>query len=256
MDFGLKDKVCVITGGARGIGLADAFALGAEGCRLILIDIDEAAGQAAINQLKAQNIDAFFYQADATNENSVLATTTQIENNFHRCDVLVNNAGIGVKPTYLLRDMPLSAWDQMINAHLKSTFLWSRAMIPLMEKNHFGRIINMSSMNFTGGGRPGVAHYSSAKAAITGLTKTLAKEVGSLGITVNAIAPGYVETELIAQFTPEMRKILQKQNPVGRTCKPDEVAALITFLSSVQAAFINGELICMDGGRRDFYWGN
>jgi 3-oxoacyl-[acyl-carrier protein] reductase len=73
---------------------------------------------------------------------------------------------------------------------------------------------------------------------------------------VNAIAPGYVETELIAQFTPEMRKILQKQNPVGRTCKPDEVAALITFLSSVQAAFINGELICMDGGRRDFYWGN
>ncbi|MCE7505482.1 SDR family oxidoreductase [Polynucleobacter sp. IMCC30063] len=256
MNFGLTNKVCVITGGAKGIGLADAFTLGAEGCKIILIDIDKAAGQAAIKELKAKDISAFFYLADASNENQVKEVVKEIENIFQRCDVLVNNAGIGVKPTYLLRDMPVSAWDQMINAHLKSTFLWSRAMIPLMEKNHFGRIINMSSMNFTGGGRAGISHYSAAKAAIAGLTKTLAKEVGGLGITVNAIAPGYVETELIAQFTPEMREILQKQNPVGRTCLPEEVAALVTFLSSIQAAFINGELICMDGGRRDFYWGN
>ncbi len=256
MNFDLRNKVCVITGGARGIGLADAFTLGAEGCKVILIDIDDTAGQAAIQQLKAADIPAFFYLADATNENQVISIVKEIENSFHRCDVLVNNAGIGVKPAYLLRDMPLSAWDQMINAHLRSAFLWSRGMIPLMEKNHFGRIINMSSMNFTGGGRAGVSHYSSAKAAVAGLTKTLAKEVGGLGITVNAIAPGYVETELIAQFTPEMREVLQKQNPVGRTCLPEEVAALVTFLCSKQAAFINGELICMDGGRRDFYWGN
>jgi len=143
-----------------------------------------------------------------------------------------------------------------MDVHLKSTFLWSRAMIPLMEKNKFGRIVNMSSMNFTGGGRAGVSHYSSAKAAIAGLTQTLAKEVGNLGITVNAIAPGYVSTELISQFTAEMMQVLTKQNPVGRTCMPEEVAALVTFLCSDQAAFINGELICMDGGRRDFYWGS
>jgi 3-oxoacyl-[acyl-carrier protein] reductase len=256
MDFGLKNKICVITGGARGIGLADAFALGSEGCKIILIDINESAAQESVEKLKAKDIPAFYYQADTSNENQVLEVANKIEQTFKQCDVLVNNSGIGVKPAYLLRDMPLSAWEQMIDIHLKSTFLWSRAMIPLMEKNHFGRIINMSSMNFTGGGRPGVSHYSSAKAAIAGLTRTLAKEVGSSGITVNAIAPGYVSTDLIAQFTPEMMNVLEKQNPVGRTCMPEEVAALVTFLSSHQAAFINGELICMDGGRRDFYWGN
>ena len=256
MNFGLNEKVSVITGGARGIGLADAFALGSEGSTIILIDIDDTAAKEAVKQLKINNISAHYYQADTADESQVLKVAKQIEEDHGYCDVLVNNSGIGVKPAYLLRDMPLSAWERMIDVHLKSTFLWSRAMIPLMEKNNFGRIINMSSMNFTGGGRPGVSHYSSAKAAIAGLTQTLAKEVGNLGITVNAIAPGYVSTELIAQFTPEMMQVLTKQNPVGRTCMPEEVAALVTFLCSNQAAFINGELICMDGGRRDFYWGN
>jgi 3-oxoacyl-[acyl-carrier protein] reductase len=126
----------------------------------------------------------------------------------------------------------------------------------MMKARGFGRIVNMSSMNFTGGGRPGVAHYAAAKAGILGFTQTLAKEVGPFGITANAIAPGYVETELIAQFSEEMRERLCKQNPAGRTCRPSEVAALVSFLCSTQAGFINGELICMDGGRRDFYWGN
>lgn len=111
-------------------------------------------------------------------------------------------------------------------------------------------------MNFTGGGRPGVSHYAAAKAGIQGFTQTLAKEIGRAGITANALAPGYVETELIAQFSDEMRHLLANQNPVGRTCQPSEVAALVVFLCSTQAAFINGELICMDGGRRDYYWGN
>ena len=256
MNFGLKNKVSVITGGARGIGLADALSLGSEGSKIILIDIDETAAKEAVIKLKEKNITAHYYWADTADESQVLKVAKKIEEDHDHCDVLVNNSGIGVKPAYLLRDMPLSAWERMMDVHLKSTFLWSRAMIPLMEKNKFGRIVNMSSMNFTGGGRAGVSHYSSAKAAIAGLTQTLAKEVGSLGITVNAIAPGYVSTELISQFTAEMMQVLTRQNPVGRTCMPEEVAALVTFLCSEQAAFINGELICMDGGRRDFYWGS
>jgi 3-oxoacyl-[acyl-carrier protein] reductase len=124
-----------------------------------------------------------------------------------------------------------------------------------MKAASFGRIINTCSMNFTGGGRPGVAHYSAAKAGILGFTQTLAKEVGPFGITANAIAPGYVETALIAQFSDDMRDRLHKQNPVGRMCQPDEVAALVAFLCSTHAGFINGEHVCMDGGRRDFYWG-
>lgn len=135
--------------------------------------------------------------------------TEAIRQRFGRLDILVNNAGIGVKPAYTTENMPVEAWDRMVHVHMRSSFLWSRAAIPLMTRNGFGRIVNTSSMNFTGGGRPGVSHYAAAKAGIAGFTRTLAKEVGPQGITANAIAPGYVETELIAGFTPEMRQIPQ-----------------------------------------------
>ncbi|WP_334190141.1 SDR family NAD(P)-dependent oxidoreductase [Noviherbaspirillum sp.] len=256
MDFGLAGRIAVITGGGRGIGLCDARMLGAEGARIIINELDPVTGECAVESLRKENIDAVFYQGDATDEGVVRDTVAAIVQRFGRLDILVNNAGIGVKPAYPVEDMPVEAWDKMIHVHMRSTFLWSREVIAAMKAGGFGRIVNMSSMNFTGGGRLGVAHYAAAKAGIVGLTQTLAKEVGSFGITANAIAPGYVETDLIAQFSEEMRDRLCKQNPVGRTCSPSEVASLVTFLCSVQAAFINGELVCMDGGRRDFYWGN
>lgn len=256
MDLGLRDRVALITGGGRGIGLADARALGEEGAIIVLNEIDAEAGQAAAETLGKLGIRACCLPGDATDETLVRDTVQQVMARHGRVDILVNNAGIGVKPAYHVEDMPAEAWDRMIQAHMRSTFLWSREAIPAMKANGFGRIVNVSSMNFTGGGRPGVAHYAAAKAGIAGFTRTLAKEVGSLGITANAIAPGYVETELIAQFSQEMRERICRQNPVGRTCRPEEVAALVCFLCSRQAAFINGELVCMDGGRRDFYWGN
>lgn len=256
MDFGLTGKVAVITGGARGIGFADALALSAEGVTIAINDLDDEAAKDAVNKLKSKGIEASCFVGDATDEDSVKRIIAEVAARFGRIDILVNNAGIGVKPAYQVEDMPVSAWDVMIQAHMRSTFLWSKAVIPHMRNNHFGRIVSMCSMNFTGGGRPGVSHYAAAKAGILGFTQTMSKEVAHDGITANAIAPGYVETELIAQFSPAMRDLLVRQNPVGRMCKPDEVAALITFLCSMQAAFINGELICMDGGRRDFYWGS
>lgn len=255
MDFGLKGKVAIITGGARGIGYADACALGAEGVRIALNDLDAQAGAAAVTSLRAQGIEADCFAGDATDEATVTRIVDEIAARHGKIDILVNNAGIGVKPAYKVEDMPVDAWDRMIQAHMRSTFLWSRAVIPHMRANQFGRIVSMCSMNFTGGGRPGVSHYAAAKAGILGLTQTMAKEVADGGITANAIAPGYVQTELISQFSDAMRKVINGQNPVGRMCHPEEVAALITFLCSKQAAFINGELICMDGGRRDFYWG-
>jgi 3-oxoacyl-[acyl-carrier protein] reductase len=256
MDFGLLDKVALITGGARGIGLADARALGEEGAIIVLNELDPEAGEAAVDALTGMGIHAVCFPGDAADESVARNTVARIVARFGRLDILVNNAGIGVKPAYHVEDMPVDAWDTMIHVHMRSTFLWSREAMTAMKANRFGRIINVSSMNFTGGGRPGVAHYAAAKAGIAGFTRTLAKEAGPLGITANAIAPGYVETELIAQFSEEMRERLCKQNPVGRTCRPEEVAALVVFLCSQQAAFINGELVCMDGGRRDFYWGN
>jgi len=255
MNFDLEDKVALITGGARGIGFAEARGLAAEGVRIAIVDLDAVAGESAVAKLIAMNVQAEAFCGDAANEADVTRITEEVNRRFGRLDILVNNAGIGVNPSYTTEKMPVEAWDRMVHVHMRSSFLWSRAAIPLMATNGFGRIVNTSSMNFTGGGRPGVSHYAAAKAGIAGFTRTLAKEVGPQGITANAIAPGYVETELIAGFTPKMRQILCRQNPVGRTCRPDEVAALVSFLCSTQAAFINGELVCMDGGRRDFYWG-
>lgn len=255
MDLGLAGRVALITGGARGIGLAHARVLGAEGASVVLNDIDGAAAEQAAAALGSQGISAAFVGGDASDERVVADTIAQVLRDFGRLDILVNNAGIGVKPASLVEDMPLEAWSRMLHAHLDSTFLWSRAAVAPMRAAGFGRIINTSSMNFTGGGRPGVAHYSAAKAGIVGLTRTMAKEIGAHGITVNAVAPGYVATDLIAQFSDDMRERLHRQNPIGRLCAPGEVAALVAYLCSTQAAFINGECVCIDGGRRDFYWG-
>ena len=254
MDFGLAGRVAIITGGGRGIGLADAHALGAEGAVVVVIELDRVAAECAVAELKANKVDATFYQGDAADESLCERVLEDVGRRFGRIDILINNAGIGAKPAYLVEEMPSSAWDRMIEVHMRGTFIWSRAVLAYMKEGGFGRIVNISSMNFTGGGRRGVAHYAAAKGGILGFTQTLAKEVGPFGITANAIAPGYVETELIAQLTDEMRERLHKQNPVGRVCRPSEVAALITFLCSTQAAFINGENVCIDGGRREFYW--
>ncbi|WP_344761927.1 SDR family NAD(P)-dependent oxidoreductase [Actimicrobium antarcticum] len=256
MNLGLAGKVALITGAGRGIGYADAQALGAEGATIVINEMDGEVAEQAVAHLKKTGVNAFFYLGDAADETVAKRTVDEVAGRFGRIDIMINNAGIGVKPAYQVEEMPADAWDKMIHVHMKSTFLWSREVIRHMKAGKFGRIINTSSMNFTGGGRPGVAHYSAAKAGIVGFTQTLAKEVGPFGITANAIAPGYVETDLIAQFSDEMRERICNQNPVRRTCMPSEVAALVTFLCSTQAAFINGEHVCMDGGRRDFYWGN
>jgi len=256
MDFGLKDKVALITGAGRGIGLAEALALAAEGVHVAVNDLDADNAQQSMESLRSLGVKAEAYVGDAADEVTANRIVAAVVQGFGRLDILVNNAGLAVRPLYPVEEMPVQAWDLMVHVHMRSTFLWSRAAIPAMKTNLFGRIINTSSMNFTGGGRPGVSHYSAAKAGIAGFTATMAREVGRLGITANAIAPGYVETELIANFTSEMRERVKKQNPIGRTCAPEEVASLVTFLCSRQAAFINGELVCMDGGRRDFYWGD
>jgi 3-oxoacyl-[acyl-carrier protein] reductase len=256
MDFKLTGRVALITGSARGIGYAEAQLLGGEGVCIAVNDIDVDAARAAADQLRQQGIAAWPVAGDASNEDDVRAIVNGVIGHYGQLDILVNNAGIGVKPSYTVETMPAEAWDAMIQSHLRSTFLYTRAAIPHMRKGGFGRIVSTSSMNFTGGGRPGVSHYAAAKAGISGFTRTVAKEVGEYGITANAIAPGYVETALIAGFSDDMRQRLYAQNPTGRTCKPEEVAALVTFLASEQAAFINGALVCIDGGRRDFYWGD
>ena len=254
MDLGISGCTAIITGGGRGIGLAEATALAAEGVNIAVNDLDNDAAEAAAKVLRKQGAEAAAFVGNAADENSVQRLTMAVIEHFGRLDIVVNNAGMAVNPGYRVIDMPVVVWDQMISVHLRSTFLWSRAAIPHMLESGFGRIINTSSMNFTGGGRPGASHYTAAKAGIAGFTRNLAKEVGGDNITVNAIAPGYVETDLIAAFSPAMKETLRRQNPIGRTCRPAEVASVVAFLCSKQAGFINGEMVCIDGGRREFYW--
>ena len=257
MDLGLKGKAALVTGAARGIGKAEALALAAEGCAIAINDIDRDAAEATASELRASGTRAVVCIGDVSEEAGAQAVVREAHAGLGRLDILVNNAGAGGR--YLGRnaeDMSIDDWDIIVRTHLRSTFLCSKFAVPLMRENGFGRIVNTSSMNVTGGGRPGVTNYSAAKAGVIGFTRTLAKEVGSAGITVNAIAPGYVETALIAGFSPEKRAVIAGQNPLGRFCQPEEVGALIAFLCSTQAAFINGALICMDGGKRDFFWGD
>ena len=255
MDLGIKGRVALITGGARGLGLAEAEALAAEGVAIAINDVDRGAAEQAVSRLKEIGTDALPFVGDAADEAVAVNLTRQIVSKLGRLDILVNNAGIGVLPSYQVADMPAEAWDRMVHVHMRSTFLWTREAIPFMRSQGWGRIINTSSMNYTGGGRPGASHYVAAKAGVAGFTRTVAKEVGSYGITANAIAPGYVETDLIGGFTPEMLAIIRDQNPVRRLCTSREIGSAVAFLASNNSGFINGELLCIDGGRREFYWG-
>jgi 3-oxoacyl-[acyl-carrier protein] reductase len=257
MDLGLEGKAALVTGAARGIGKAEALALAAEGCAIAINDIDREAADVTVAELRAKGTRAIACIGDVSEEAGAEAVVKAAHEGLGRLDILVNNAGAGGR--HLGRkaeEMSIDDWDIIVRTHLRSTFLCSKFAVPFMRQGGFGRIVNTSSMNVTGGGRPGVTNYSAAKAGVIGFTRTLAKEVGSAGITVNAIAPGYVETALIAGFSAEKRAIIAGQNPLGRFCQPEEVGALIAFLCSVQAAFINGALICMDGGKRDFFWGD
>ncbi|OAB55641.1 short-chain dehydrogenase [Phormidium willei BDU 130791] len=255
MDLDLKGRVALVTGAARGMGFAEAQTLAEEGARIALNDTDAEAAEAAAARLRAAGATCETFVADVAEEAAAETLVAQVDRHFGRLDVLVNNAGIGGRHMGTpVAELPAEAWDEMIRVHLRGTFLCSRAALRLMSGAGFGRIVNISSMNFTGGGRPGVAHYATAKAGIAGFTRTLAKEVGGAGVTVNAVAPGYVETDLIRYMDAAKRRVIVEQNPVGRFCQPEEVGALVAFLCSRQAAFVNGALVCLDGGRREFYW--
>ncbi|GJE03108.1 SDR family NAD(P)-dependent oxidoreductase [Methylobacterium isbiliense] len=255
MNLDLDGRVALLTGAARGIGLAEAEALAAEGCRIVVSDRDAEAAAEAAARLAEAGHPAWSLGCDVTDEAAVAAMLEAVAAREGRLDILVNNAGVaGTLVGHAVEAMSLDHWDRMVRIHMHGTFLCTRAAIPLMRAAGFGRIVNTSSMNVAGGGRPGNANYTAAKAGIAGFTRVVAKEVGRAGLTCNCVAPGYVETDLIQTFSADMRERITAQNPIGRFCKPEEVAALVAFLCSRQAAFINGAMINLDGGRREFVW--
>jgi 3-oxoacyl-[acyl-carrier protein] reductase len=241
----LKDKVAIVTGGSRGIGRATALALAASGAS-VAVNYASSSGAAdeVVAAIEAMGGKAIAVKADVSQEDEVEALVKATKTEFGRIDVLVNNAGI-TRDTLLLR-MKLTDWQAVIDLNLTGVFLCTRAVSKIMLKQKSGRIINIASVAGQMG-NPGQANYSAAKAGVIGFTKTVAKELAPRGVTVNAVAPGFITTDMTSDLAAE--GILQFI-PLGRYGEADEVAGMIRFLAAdPAAAYITGQTFNVDGGR-------
>ncbi len=242
----LENKVALITGAARGIGKAIALELAEAGANIAITDIasDEDLN-AAVTEIKALGVDAIAFHSNAGSFAEAHDSVDKIIGHFKRLDILVNNAGI-TKDTLLLR-MTEEDWDLVINVNLKSVFNYTKAAIRQMMGQRSGKIINISSVVGVMG-NAGQSNYSASKSGIIGFTKSIAKEVASRNIQVNAIAPGYVETPMTSKLTEDQRKLLTDAIPLKRTAQPAEIAKVVKFLSMPDSDYITGEVINVNGG--------
>lgn len=241
----LKDQIALVTGASRGIGQAIALALGAQQATVIGTATSET-GADSISSVLAQNaISGRGMKLDVADSESVAACVKQVTEEFGSPDILVNNAGI-TRDTLLMM-MKDEQWDEIINTNLSSVFRMSKAVVRPMMKKRSGRIINISSV-VGATGNPGQTNYAAAKAGLVGFSKSLAREIGSRGITVNTVAPGFIDTDMTRELADEQREALASQIPLGRLGAPEEVAAAVVFLASPAAAYITGETIHVNGG--------
>ncbi|MEM9264451.1 MAG: 3-oxoacyl-[acyl-carrier-protein] reductase [Cyanobacteria bacterium P01_F01_bin.13] len=245
MTGAMQDQVAIITGSSRGIGKAAALALAAEGASVVVnYARSSAAADEVVAEITAAGGSAIALQADVSQEDQVEALIKATKDKFGRIDVLVNNAGI-TRDTLLLRMKPAD-WQAVIDLNLTGVFLCTRAVAKIMLKQRSGRIINISSVAGLMG-NPGQANYSAAKAGVIGFTKTVAKEMAGRNVTVNAVAPGFIETDMTNEL-PNTEEIL-KYIPLGRYGQVSEVAGLIRFLAvDPAAAYITGQVMNVDGG--------
>jgi 3-oxoacyl-[acyl-carrier protein] reductase len=237
-----ENKVVMVTGGAAGIGRVTAENFAKEGARVAICDVNPEAGAAAAKALGAE---ASFKQVDVANSAAVSSWVDGVLDQYGQIDVLVNNAGI-TRDGLIMR-MKEEDWDAVISVNLKSAFNCIKAVSKIMVKQRSGRIINMASVVGVMG-NPGQANYVASKAGMIGLTKTVAKELGARGITVNAVAPGFIETDMTAVLSDKAREAMLSIIPLQRAGLPQDVADAITFLASDSAAYITGQVIHVTGG--------
>ncbi|MEX0602372.1 MAG: 3-oxoacyl-[acyl-carrier-protein] reductase [Bacteroidota bacterium] len=242
----LQDSVALVTGGSRGIGRAIALALATRGAHVaITYKSNTAAAQEVVDAIRGMGRKALAFQSDAANFSESSSVVEGVVKEFQRLDILVNNAGI-TRDTLLLR-MTEQDWDDVLDTNLKSAFNFSKAACKPMMGQRSGRIINISSIAGVAG-NPGQANYASAKAGMIGLTKTLAKELASRNIRVNAVAPGFVDTEMTEKLTTQQKEALLAMVPMKRTAKPEEIADVVVFLAGPASGYVTGQVICVDGG--------
>jgi 3-oxoacyl-[acyl-carrier protein] reductase len=245
MTTDLSGQVAIITGGARGIGRTVAENFAACGAKLALVDVNPETLAAAVEALRAAGAEAEGFVCDVTNSERVNQVVDEVVKRFGRLDILVNNAGI-TRDNLLMR-MKDDQWDLVLAINLKGTFLFTRAASRPMVKGRRGRIVNIASVSGLMG-NPGQANYSASKAGVIGLTHTAAKELASRNITVNAVAPGFIGTEMAHALGEEMIEKIKAETPLGRLGEPQDVADAVLFLVSEAASFITGHVLVVDGG--------
>lgn len=242
----LEDKAAIVTGAGRGIGLGIALAFAREGARVALCELDASLLESALAEVEALGGQGLSFPMDVTRREQIDRVVRQVSTRWGAIDILVNNAGIyQVLP---VEEITEEQWDRVLAVNLKGAFLFCQAVIPHMKRQRAGRIVSMASSAGKIGGTLAGAHYSVSKAGIICLTKQLARELGPHGITVNAVAPGRIDTPMIRIASEEENEAFRLRTPLGRLGTPEDVANAVVFLASEEAGFITGEILDVNGG--------
>ncbi|MFP4469578.1 MAG: 3-oxoacyl-ACP reductase FabG [Bacteroidota bacterium] len=240
-----EGKIAVVTGGADGIGKATAVKFAAEGAIAVIWDIQEEKGRSALEEIEAAGGKAAFYKVDTTDVKAIENAVEDIVKKFGTIDILINNAGITKDASF--KKMTHEQWQQVIDVNLTGVFNCTKAVSGVMLENGFGKIVNASSVVGVYGNF-GQTNYVATKAGIIGMTKTWAREFGRKGINVNAVAPGFTMTEMVALMPGEVLDSMKTKVPLNRLATPGEIADAYLFLCSDQASYINGHTLNVDGG--------
>ena len=241
----MEKKIAIITGGTAGIGAATAILFAKEGAKVTVWGRSEKRGEEFVKKAAGEGLDIVYDRVDTADFEAVQAATKRVYERFGKIDILINNAGITRDSTF--KKMTVEQWNEVINVNLSGVFYCSKAVSEYMLAAGYGRIVNASSVvglygNF------GQTNYVATKAGIIGMTKTLARELGRKGITVNAVAPGFIATDMVAAMPEEVLASMKAKVPVGRLGNPEEIAYAYLYLASDEAAYVNGATLSVDGG--------